>query len=87
MSPEQARGQKVDARTDIFSLGALLYEMIAGKGPFTRATTPEVFAAILEREPAPLTHYASEVPRELTRIVSKALRKDRDERHQTVGTC
>ena len=84
MSPEQARGQKVDARTDIFSLGALLYEMIAGKGPFTRASTPEVFAAILEREPAPLTHYAAEVPRELTHIVSKALRKDRDERYQTV---
>src|SRR5262245_38957238 len=84
MSPEQARAQKVDARTDIFSLGAVLYEMIAGTGPFAGTTIAVVHAAILAREPAPLTHYVPEVPRELKHLVSKALRKDRDERYQTV---
>src|SRR5262245_42616580 len=84
MSPEQARAQKVDARTDIFSLGAVLYEMIAGTSPFAGTTIAVVHAAILEREPAPLTHYVPEVPRELKHLVSKALRKDRDERYQTV---
>src|SRR5205085_10967574 len=84
MSPEQARGQKVDERTDIFSLGAVLYEMVAGTSPFAGVTTAEVFAALLEREPAPLAQHAPGLPRELELIVSKALRKDREQRYQAI---
>src|SRR6185503_1852823 len=69
MSPEQARGQKVDARTDIFSLGVVLYEMLAGRAPFEGVNAIEVLAAVLEREPAPLDQYLSNsveaVPAEL----------------------
>jgi serine/threonine-protein kinase len=84
MSPEQARGMPVDARTDIFSLGVVLYEMVAGHLPFAGSTSSEVLAAILsEREPQPLARYSREVPAELERIVSKALRKNRDQRYQT----
>jgi class 3 adenylate cyclase len=84
MSPEQARGQKVDHRTDIFSLGVLLYEMIAGRRPFAGATTSDVIAAILTAEPAPLSQRWPDVAPELERIVSKALRKDCEERYQAV---
>jgi serine/threonine protein kinase/dipeptidyl aminopeptidase/acylaminoacyl peptidase len=80
MSPEQARGLALDARTDIWSLGAVLYEMLAGKPPFTGATSSDILVAVLDREPAPLT----DAPPELQRIVRKALRKDREERYQTV---
>ena len=83
MSPEQARGEKVDVRTDIWSLGVVLYEIVAGCAPFERSTPSEVIALILEREPPPLARYAREVPAELERIVSKALTKDKDERYQT----
>src|SRR5262245_31717370 len=76
MSPEQVRGVKVDGRTDIFSLGVALYEMVAGRAPFAGATTADVIAAILEREPAPLAQYLPEAPRELEQIVSRALRKE-----------
>lgn len=75
MSPEQIRGMQVDNRTDIFSLGVVLYEMIAGRGPFDCASAGETIAAILEREPAPL-----HAPPELAQIVSKALAKNRDVR-------
>jgi len=85
MSPEQARGEKVDARTDIFSLGIVLYEMVAGRAPFAGATTSEMIAAILRDEPAPLGECAPDAPPEMERILSKALRKNRDERYQTVN--
>jgi serine/threonine protein kinase/predicted Zn-dependent protease len=85
MSPEQARGLKVDARTDIFSLGVLIYEMVAGRLPFEGSNTNEILASILsDKEPSPLARYTREVPAELERIVSKALRKDREERYQTI---
>jgi serine/threonine protein kinase/Tol biopolymer transport system component len=83
MSPEQARGQETDARTDIWSLGVVLYEMLAGRTPFEGATTADVTVSILEREPPALGAPAGEFPAELDRIVRKALRKDRDERYQT----
>ena len=84
MSPEQARAQKVDARTDIFSLGVVLYEMLTGRAPFEGETSSDVIAAILKTDPAPLGHYLPEAPRELERTVTKAMRKDREERYQTV---
>ncbi|HEX8844122.1 MAG TPA: protein kinase [Pyrinomonadaceae bacterium] len=83
MSPEQARGLEVDARTDIWSLGCVLYEMTAGHAPFEGATTSDVIAAILEREPQPLTKLSGDVPVELEWIIRKALRKDKEERYQT----
>jgi serine/threonine protein kinase len=86
MSPELARGLEVDARTDIFSFGVLIYEMIAGRLPFEGSNTNEILASILsDKEPSPLARYAREVPAELERIVSKALRKNRDERYQTIN--
>jgi Tol biopolymer transport system component/serine/threonine protein kinase len=84
MSPEQARGQKVDARSDIFNLGTVIYEMVAGQGPFTGETPSDVFAAILKSEPTSLSVVSPETPAELVRVVNKALRKDRDERYQGV---
>jgi len=84
MSPEQARGQSVDARADIFSLGAVLYEMIAGRVPFEGETTSDVIAAILEKQPPPLARYSPDTPSELQRIAAKALVKDREERYQSI---
>jgi len=82
MSPEQARGEKADARTDIFSLGVMLYEMIAGCPPFAGATTNDLIAAILKDEVEPLTSHAPDAPPELERIVGQALRKNRAERYK-----
>jgi tetratricopeptide (TPR) repeat protein len=84
MSPEQARGLAVDARTDIFSLGVVLYEMVAGRPPFEGGTMSDVIVSLLDKEPAPLSRYSPEVPAELQRIVGKSLCKDREGRYQGV---
>jgi serine/threonine-protein kinase len=84
MSPEQARGVQVDARTDIFSLGVLIYEMVTGRLPFDGSNSNEIIASILgDKDPLPLTRYAREVPSELERIAAKALAKEREERYQS----
>jgi serine/threonine-protein kinase len=84
MSPEQARGLEIDGRTDIFSLGIVLYEMIAGRSPFMGATNHEVVAAILKEEPLPISNYLAQAPVRLQEIISRSLAKDRDARYQTI---
>ncbi len=83
MSPEQARGLRVDARTDIFSFGIVLYELIAGRAPFSGLTSRNIINSILNTDPPPVSHFQPEVPEVLEWIVAKALIKDREERYQT----
>jgi serine/threonine protein kinase/Tfp pilus assembly protein PilF len=84
MSPEQARGQKVDARSDIWSLGVVLYEIVGGSPPFCGETPSDCIASILTTEPPPLSGVMSDVPLKLESILQKALRKNSDERYQTI---
>lgn len=81
LSPEQVRGLDIDHRTDIFSLGVVLYEMVAGKRPFAGSCVASTFDAILTDEPPPIL--VSEVPEQLSRVINRALEKDRDSRYQT----
>jgi eukaryotic-like serine/threonine-protein kinase len=85
MSPEQVRGEDLDARTDIFSLGTVLYEMAAGKLPFLGKTSGLVFKAILDETPSAPTHLNPALPTQLDDIVSKALEKDRELRYQSAA--
>src|SRR5258705_5504293 len=83
MSPEQVGGEALDGRSDTFSFGVVLYEMLSGQQPFTSQSSAATASAILTREPPPLARYLRDAPTELERIVSKSLRKDVDERYQT----
>jgi eukaryotic-like serine/threonine-protein kinase len=82
MSPEQARGLEVDGRSDIFSLGVVLYEMLIGRPPFAGATTGDVLVSILDREPKPLASLAPALPAALQQIINRALAKDTNARYQ-----
>jgi serine/threonine protein kinase len=85
MSPEQVRGEKLDARTDLFSFGLVLYEMAAGQVAFAGKTVVEVYDAIVNRGPAPPHELNPAVPSKLEEIISKALEKDRELRYHSAG--
>src|SRR5262249_48719161 len=83
MSPEQARGEPLDARTDLFSLGAVLYEMATGRQAFSGNTTAVIFDAILNRQPYTASEWGSDIPPQLTDLIAKALEKHRNKRFQS----
>ncbi len=85
MSPEQLRGEKLDQRSDIFSMGTVLYEMVSGKNPYAHQTNAEVISAIMSTEPRSLRHATANCPRGLERIVSRCLQKDRADRFQSAA--
>jgi serine/threonine protein kinase len=85
MSPEQARGEELDVRSDLFSLGAVLYEMTTGRMAFSGKTTAVIHDAILNRGPIPMTQLKLEVPARLQEIISKAMEKDRNVRYQNAA--
>jgi serine/threonine-protein kinase len=85
MSPEQARGEALDARTDIFSFGVVLYEMLCGRHPFASGSPADTITAILTVEPLSFSDQGASISRELERVVRKCLEKDRDQRYRTMG--
>jgi len=83
MSPEQARGGTIDARSDIFSFGIVLYEMLTGRRAFRGENSVDVISAVIHKETTPVSRLLPDVPIEIERIISKALKKDSNERYQT----
>ncbi len=85
MSPEQARGQSIDIRTDLFSLGAVLYEMVAGRAAMEGTTASDIIASILTKVPTPLPTIRPDCPRPLVHVIGRALEKDREKRYSSAG--